>query len=111
MLRCLFRYTGTLGVRENLSPRYTLRRSFLTVETEAGPGARVGWLDLATLEDRAGAFLLKGDALALADEGGRLVLYRAALQDTDSRGFYAIDFIAPLGELMERDGALFLEIE
>ena len=44
-----------------------------TVETEAGPGARVGWLDLATLEDRAGAFLLKGDALALADEGGRLV--------------------------------------
>ena len=82
-----------------------------TVETEAGPGARVGWLDLATLEDRAGAFLLKGDALALADEGGRLMLYRAALQDTDSRGFYAIDFIAPLGELMERDGALFLEIE
>lgn len=82
-----------------------------TVETEAGPGARVGWLDLTTLEDRAGAFLLKGDALALADEGGRLMLYRAALQDTDSRGFYAIDFIAPLGELMERDGALFLEIE
>ena len=82
-----------------------------TVETEAGPGARVGWLDLGTLEDRAGAFLLKNDALALADEGGRLILYRAALLDTDSRGFYAIDFIAPLGEVMERDGALFLEIE
>lgn len=82
-----------------------------TVETEAGPGARVGWLDLTTLEDRPGAFLVKGDALALADDAGRLVLYRAALQDTDSRGFYAIDFIAPLGELMERDGSLFLEIE
>ena len=82
-----------------------------TVETEAGPGARVGWLDLTTLEDRPGAFLVKGDALALADDAGRLVLYRAALQDTDSRGFYAIDFVAPLGELMERDGALFLEIE
>ena len=82
-----------------------------TVETEAGPGARVGWLDLTTLEDRTGAFLLKDGTLALADEGGRLALYRAALRDTDSRGFYAIDFIAPLGELMERDGALFLEIE
>ena len=82
-----------------------------TVETEAGPGARVGWLDLATQENRVGAFLVKGSALALADEAGRLMLYRANLQDTDSRGFYAIDFIAPLGELMERDGALFLEIE
>ena len=82
-----------------------------TVETEAGPGARVGWLDLTTLEDRTGAFLLKDGTLALADEGGRLMLYRAALQDTDSRGFYAIDFVAPLGELMERNGALFLEIE
>ncbi len=82
-----------------------------TVETDAGPAARVGWLDLATFEDRTGAFLLKDSALALADEDGRLMLYRAALQDTDSRGFYAIDFIAPLGELIERDGALFLEIE
>ena len=82
-----------------------------TVETEAGFGARVGWLDLQTLENRTASFLLKDGAMALADEDGRLVLYRAALMDTDSRGFYAIDFIAPLGELMERDGALFLEIE
>ena len=82
-----------------------------TVEIEAGSGARVGWLDLATLENKAAAFLLKDGVLALADDGGRLILYRAALQDTDSRGFYAIDFIAPLGELIERDGALFLEIE
>ena len=82
-----------------------------TVETEDGPAARVGWLDLSAWEDRPGAFLLKDSALALADEDGRLMLYRAALQNTDSRGFYAIDFIAPLGELIERDGALFLEIE
>ena len=82
-----------------------------TVETEAGFGARVGWLDLQTLENRTASFLLKDGAMALADEDGRLVLYRAALMDTDSRGFYAIDFIAPLGELMERDGALFLEME
>ncbi len=82
-----------------------------TAETDAGPAARVGWLDLATLETRTASFLLKNDALALADEGGRLILYRAALADTGSRGFYEIDFISPLGELMERDGALFLEIE
>ncbi len=82
-----------------------------TVESEAGPAARVGWLDLATLENRTGAFLLRNDALALAETGGRLLLYRAGLQDTDSRGFYAIDFLAPLGELMEREGELFLEIE
>lgn len=82
-----------------------------TLEAEEGPAARVGWLDLNTWENRPSAFLLKNGALALADDGGRLLLYRAALADTDSRGFYTIDFIAPLGELLERDGALFLELE
>ena len=82
-----------------------------TVETDAGPAARVGWLDLTTLEDRTAAFLLKGDALALGDDDGRLILYRAALLATGSRGFYSIDYLSPLGELMERDGELFLEIE
>ena len=37
LLRSLFRHTSTLGVRESICPRYTLRRSFRTVETEAGP--------------------------------------------------------------------------
>ena len=37
LLRCLFRHTGTLGVRESVCPRYTLRRSFRSVDTEAGP--------------------------------------------------------------------------
>lgn len=37
MLRCLFRHTGTLGVRETLCPRWTLRRDFRRAETEAGP--------------------------------------------------------------------------
>ena len=82
-----------------------------TLEAEEGPAARVGWLDLNTWENRPSAFLLKNGALALAEDGGRLLLYRAALADTDSRGFYTIDFIAPLGELLERDGALFLELE
>lgn len=37
MLRCLFRHTTTLGVREASCARHTLLRSFRTVETEAGP--------------------------------------------------------------------------
>ena len=37
LLQCLFRHTTTLGVRESVCPRYTLRRSFRTVETDAGP--------------------------------------------------------------------------
>jgi len=82
-----------------------------TLETEEGPAARVGWLDLGTLENRAAPFLLKNGALALAEAEGRLLLYRASLQSTDSRGFYAIDFLAPLGELLERNGALFLELD
>ena len=81
-----------------------------TVESEDGPAARVGWLDLGTLEDRTAPFLLKDSALALGDEDGRLILYRANLLGTDSRGFYAIDFIAPVGEVKELDGALFLEL-
>ena len=82
-----------------------------TAETEDGPAARVGWLDLATLEARPGAFLLKNGVLALADQDGRLLLYRAALRATDSRGFYTIDYLSVLGEILEREGALFLEIE
>ena len=97
---------GDLDADESWELLYTY-----TVETEAGPAARVGWLDLETLENRTAAFLLKDSALALAEQDGRVLLYRAALQNTDSRGFYAIDFLAPLGELMERDDALFLEIE
>ena len=80
-------------------------------EAEDGPAARVGWLDLTTLENRSAAFLLKNGVLALAENDGRIMLYRADLSTTESRGFYAIDFIAPLGELLERDSALFLEIE
>ena len=37
LLRCLFRHTGTLGVRERVCRRYVLERSFRTEETEAGP--------------------------------------------------------------------------
>ena len=82
-----------------------------TAEAEDGSAARVGWLDLTTLENRSAAFLLKNGVLALAENDGRIMLYRADLSTTESRGFYAIDFIAPLGELLERDSALFLEIE
>ncbi len=37
LIRCLFRHTTTLGVRENVCLRSTLRRGFYTVQTEAGP--------------------------------------------------------------------------
>ena len=36
-LSTLFAHTSTLGVRESLCSRYTLRRSQYTVETELGP--------------------------------------------------------------------------
>ena len=37
LLRCLFRHTTTLGVRESACLRSVLRRGFYTVQTEAGP--------------------------------------------------------------------------
>ena len=37
MIRCLFRHTSTLGVRESACLRAALRRGFYTVQTEAGP--------------------------------------------------------------------------
>ena len=37
LLRCLFRHTATLGVRECALPRYVLHRELHSVETEAGP--------------------------------------------------------------------------
>ena len=37
LIRCLFRHTTTLGVRESACLRSVLRRGFYTVQTEAGP--------------------------------------------------------------------------
>ena len=37
MLRCLFRHTTTLGVRETVCNRYTMSREFVTRETGFGP--------------------------------------------------------------------------
>ncbi len=37
LIRCLFRHTTTLGVRESACLRSALRRGFYTVQTEAGP--------------------------------------------------------------------------
>jgi hypothetical protein len=37
MVRAVFRYTTTLGVREYMTPRYTLRREIGSVETPCGP--------------------------------------------------------------------------
>jgi len=37
LVRLIFRHTTTLGVREDISRRYTLERSVVTLETSAGP--------------------------------------------------------------------------
>lgn len=37
LVRLIFRHTTTLGVREDISRRYTLERSVVTLETAAGP--------------------------------------------------------------------------
>ena len=37
LIRCLFRHTSTLGVRESACLRSTLQRGFYTVQTEVGP--------------------------------------------------------------------------
>ena len=37
ILETIFKYTTTLGVRENLSKRYALRRSVETLQTPYGP--------------------------------------------------------------------------
>jgi hypothetical protein len=37
LVRLMFRHTTTLGVREDISRRYTLERSVVTLETSAGP--------------------------------------------------------------------------
>lgn len=76
VIRCLFRHTSTLGVRETLCTRETLERSFRTVETASGP-VRIkraeGWgvcrekaefEDLARIARERGISLREAAALA-----------------------------------------------
>lgn len=74
MLRCLFRHTSTLGVRETRCARYTLRRELRTVETPYGP-VRVkraeGWgvcREKAEFEDLARIARERGISLREAEE-------------------------------------------
>lgn len=75
MLRCLFRHTTSLGIREYRCDRYTLHRSVRTVETGAGP-VRIkraeGWgvsrekaeyEDLARIARKRGISLKEAEAL------------------------------------------------
>ena len=75
MLRCLFRHTSTLGVREARFVRHTLDRSVRTVETAHGP-VRIkcasGWgvsrekaeyEDLARIAREQGISLREAEAL------------------------------------------------
>ena len=75
LLRCLFRHTSTLGVREYRCDRTTLHRSFRTVETEGGPVSvktAEGWgvsrekpeyEDLARIARERGISLKEAEAL------------------------------------------------
>lgn len=75
MLRLLFRHTSTLGIREYRCSRYTLKRSFRSVETAAGPVSvktAEGWgvrrekpeyEDLARIAREKGISLREAEAL------------------------------------------------
>lgn len=75
MLRLLFRHTSTLGIREYSCSRYTLKRSFRSVETAAGPVSvktAEGWgvrrekpeyEDLARIAREKGISLREAEAL------------------------------------------------
>ena len=75
MLRLLFRHTSTLGIREYNCSRYTLKRSFRSVETAAGPVSvktAEGWgvrrekpeyEDLARIAREKGLSLREAEAL------------------------------------------------
>ena len=74
VLHCLFTHTTTLGVRETSCDRYTLQRSFRTVDTEAGPvqiKTAGGWgvtRSKAEYEDLARIARDKGISLKAAEE-------------------------------------------
>lgn len=70
--------------------------------------AKVGWMNLSTLEKKEGNFTLQGGTLALAQQGGRVYLYRAEKTQTDSLGFYELTCTEKLGELLEQGGQLVL---
>lgn len=73
--------------------------------------AKVGWMQLTTLEKKEGAFTLQGGTLALAEQAGRVYAYRAEMTKTDSLGFYELTCTEKLGELLEQGGRLVLLME
>ena len=75
------------------------------------PCAKVGWLSLATLEEKEGAFTLQNGTLALLEQEGRVYLYRAEKHETDSLGFYELTCTQRLGELLEQSGKLLLLLD
>lgn len=73
--------------------------------------AKVGWMQLTTLEKKEGAFTLQGGTLALVEQAGRVYAYRAEMTKTDSLGFYELTCTEKLGELLEQGGQLVLLME
>lgn len=73
--------------------------------------AKVGWMNLTTLEKKDGAFTLQGGTLAILEQNGRVFLYRAEKTQTDSLGFYELTCTERLGELLEQSGTLVLLLD
>ena len=75
-----------------------------TVTGEDGTACAVGWLRPDTLEETAGAFVLRKGVWALRLEDGRAILYKATLSATDSLGYYELVPGADIGEVIEQEG-------
>lgn len=107
---------GTGGVLHALCTDLDLDGQEELLYTYAGemndqPCAKVGWLSLATLEEKEGAFTLQNGTLALLEQEGRVYLYRAEKHETDSLGFYELTCTQRLGELLEQSGKLLLLLD
>lgn len=68
---------------------------------------KVGWFSLATMQDVHAAFSMQNGFMALNEEGGRYVLYRTE-RFVEEDGTFSLRFTAPLGEVMESEGGLYL---
>lgn len=73
--------------------------------------AKVGWINLATLEKKEAAFSLQKGTLALVEQEERVFLYKAEKTQTDSLGFYELTCTERLGELLEQSGTLVLVLD
>ena len=73
--------------------------------------ATVGWFDLETHASVLSDFALQNGFLAIAEEDGSMVLYRAERDADLDTGTFSLTFTERLGVITETDGKLFLTLE